>query len=233
MKKERIKKIMKRTVLALLVAVVGIVTAGGIYSEKVFNNISENVVRLHVIANSDSEYDQNMKLKVRDAVIKYSNDSFKDCKSSAELLLALETDMESIEQVAQECLDAEQSGYKARVSVGKCDFPAKSYGNYCFPAGEYQALRIEIGEADGKNWWCVLFPPLCYVSENAVSVSESAAETMKENLSEEAFETVNGTVDDSGAENDVSEKSGIDSNIKVSYKFKIVELFRRIKKCFD
>ena len=232
MKSERIKRIVKRTILALLISAVGIVTAGGIYSEKVFNDISGNVVRLHVIANSDSEYDQQLKLKVRDAVIEYAGETLKNCESQQDVISLLEEDGENIKSVAEECLKSEGSGCKARVSVGKCEFPAKSYGNYCFPEGEYQALRVEIGEAEGKNWWCVLFPPLCYVSENAVSVSESAEETMRENLSDEAFDTVKGEIDNNSDENRTSEKSGISDGVKVSYKFKIVEFFKKITKCF-
>ena len=232
MKKERIKKIMKRTVLALLVSAVGIVTAGGIYTEKVFNDISSNVVRLHVIANSNSEYDQQLKLKVRDAVIEYAGEKLKNCKSQQDVVLLLEKDGENIKYVAEECLEREDSGYEARVSVGKCEFPAKSYGKYCFPDGEYQSLRIEIGKAEGRNWWCVLFPPLCYVSENAVSVSADAEQMMRENLSEEAFDTVNGEIEKDMDKNKISENSGINNAVKVSYKFKIVEFFKKITKSF-
>ncbi|MBE7064507.1 MAG: stage II sporulation protein R [Ruminococcaceae bacterium] len=233
MKNKKIKRIVKRVVLTLLVSAVGIVTAGGVYSEKVFDDISSNVVRLHVIANSNSEYDQQLKLKVRDAVVEYSGEALKNCESQQDVLLLLERDMENIKSVAEDCLKREGSGYEARVSVGKCEFPAKSYGKYCFPDGEYQALRIEIGGAEGRNWWCVLFPPLCYISENAVSVSSDAEQRMRENLSEEAFDTVNGEMKNDMNENEISEKSGINNGIKVSYKFKIVEFFKKITKFFN
>ena len=157
----------------------------------------------------------------------------KDCKSQQEVLLLLERNGENIQAVAEKCLEREESGYEARVLVDTWQFPAKSYGKYCFPGGEYRALRVEIGEAVGKNWWCVLFPPLCYVSENAISVNESAESAMYESLSDEAFETVKGEIDDTAAsDNVISEESGICSNVKVSCKFKIVEFFRRITKRF-
>lgn len=231
MKKEKLKKYIKVTMVTAFVCIACVLTVGLIYSNHVFDDISDNVVRLHVIANSDSEYDQNLKLKVRDAVIWYSENSIGDCKTSDEVLCYLNDHCEEIKSVAEDCLRKEGNNYDVAVSVGTYEFPSKNYGKYCFPEGKYRALRVEIGESVGKNWWCVLFPPLCYVSENAVSVSNAAEIALKNNMSSEAFDTVFGEQNFCSNSSDtqiVKNSSGIDSGVKVSYKFKIVEFFRGV-----
>jgi len=160
MKSDFSKNFIKIFAAAAMVIIVALTVAGTVYSENVFQNISGNVVRLHVLANSDGENDQNLKLKVRDAVVEYTEPILRDCKSQGEVLSVLADEKENIKSVAESCLKSEGSAYKAYVCVGEYDFPAKNYGKYCFPEGEYQALRVIIGEGEGKNWWCVLFPPL-------------------------------------------------------------------------
>ncbi|MBQ8164246.1 MAG: stage II sporulation protein R [Clostridia bacterium] len=229
MRNNRIKAGIKIAVVSLLICLTVLTTAGAVYSENVFNSISENVVRLHVIANSDSKEDQTLKLKVRDAIVEYTRTSIDCYSSSCEVLKALSENCQEIKAVAEKCLRDEGSSYSANVYVGEYDFPSKNYGNYCFPAGKYQALRVVIGEGDGKNWWCVLFPPLCYISENAVSVSSDAEESLRKNLSEEAFSTIDGEKDDTRPSVDnVGDSSGIDGDVQVTYKFKIVDLFQNI-----
>lgn len=234
MKKESIKNFIKILTVAVLVIITVTMLAGTIYSEIVFDSISDNVVRLHVIANSDSKEDQMLKLKVRDAVVEYTGKSLKDCDSSSDVINALEDDCENIKRIADECLKNEGSSYSSFVYVGEYDFPSKNYGNYCFPEGRYSALRIVIGEGVGKNWWCVLFPPLCYISENAINVSAAAESSLKDNLSDEAYATIEGEKKDVLSDSDnVKDSSGIDSNVNVSYKFKIVEFFQRIISFFS
>lgn len=230
MKKEKIKRMIKMITAAVLMVVAVTTISSAVYADEVFEDISGNIVRLHVIANSDTDADQKLKLKVRDAIVEYTSQSLKDCNTSEDVIASLKKDSENIKVVAENCLRDEGSSYSAYVTVGDFDFPAKNYGEYCFPQGEYQALRVVIGDGVGQNWWCVLFPPLCYISENAVSVDSKAESDLKENLSSEAFDTIKGDSDDANSNKKpiISDKSGISSSVKVTYKFKIVEFFQKV-----
>ena len=123
--------------------------------------IYNSVIRLHVIAASDSDSDQALKLKVRDAVLSGLSTLSEGCSSKSEAEEKLATQLEEIRAVALETLAAEGCDCHVSVSLGKEKYPQKSYDGVCFPAGEYTSLRIVIGEGEGKNWWCVLFPQLC------------------------------------------------------------------------
>lgn len=118
------------------------------------------VFRLHVIANSDSERDQAVKLQVRDAIIQALGemDGAED-REQAEAYAAGHLD--ELTDTANRVLAENGAGYKAEAEIGTFEFPDKEYGGVTFPAGEYRALRITLGQAEGQNWWCVLFPPLC------------------------------------------------------------------------
>lgn len=144
--------------LLTLALLVGILAVLPIHSE---SNIYDNVLRLHVIANSDSTEDQNLKLLVRDAIL-----------AETQKLLSGATDRQNAEQIISQNIErlrlvAEQviidNGYSYPVSIvlGKEDYPTKNYESCAFPSGEYTSLQIFIGDASGQNWWCVLFPPLC------------------------------------------------------------------------
>lgn len=151
------------------------------------SRVADQVLRFHVIANSDSEEDQALKLQVRDALIAYMaqfNDSFDDANEAA----AFAADhCQELQQIAQTVIDQSGYPYTAQASVTICDFPDKTYGDLTFPAGKYQALRIEIGQAQGQNWWCVLYPLLCFTEEGSVTVPEESQEILQEALSEEDY----------------------------------------------
>lgn len=123
--------------------------------------IYNSVIRLHVIAASDSDSDQALKLKVRDAVLSGLSTLSEGCSSKSEAEEKLASQLDEIRAVALETLAAEGCDCHVSVSLGKEKYPQKSYDGVCFPAGEYTSLRIVIGEGEGKNWWCVLFPQLC------------------------------------------------------------------------
>ncbi len=131
----------------------------------------EDVIRLHVLANSDSAADQQLKLKVRDAIIAYlapylEQVSEKDVARS--IVLAHQN---QLLDVATQVLVMNGADYSVVLETGIYDFPIKSYGNLVLPAGKYEAVRVLIGQAEGKNWWCVLFPPLCFVDiTNATAI---------------------------------------------------------------
>jgi stage II sporulation protein R len=120
--------------------------------------IYSQTIRLHVLANSDSEEDQAEKLLVRDAVLAYLEDSLAQSGSFDSALSAVGDHLEGIRKRAEESLG---NKYAVRVELGREKYPVRQYENYSLPAGEYTSLRVLIGEGEGKNWWCVLFPRLC------------------------------------------------------------------------
>lgn len=151
------------------------------------SRLADAVLRFHVIANSDSQEDQALKLEVRDALISYMAshaDTFQSAEDAANYAAA---HTEELEQVANAVLLANEASYTASASLCLCEFPDKQYGDLTFPAGTYQALRIELGEAKGQNWWCVLYPLLCYTKEGLVSVPEESETLLQDALSPEDY----------------------------------------------
>ena len=130
--------------------------------------IYDNVIRLHVIANSDSEEDQNIKLAVRDSVLAYVGDALDGCGGFDDAYAALTGMKAEIEEAAQ----GAANGANVRIAFGRETYPTRYYGDYALPAGEYVSMRIIIGDGDGHNWWCVLFPPLCSASAAADTETE-------------------------------------------------------------
>lgn len=128
-------------------------------------NLSDEVVRIHIRANSNDESDQAVKLKVRDAVTAYLSDVLCDCKTKSDALTRLDEARDEIEEIADKTLYDNGFDYKTTVSVKNDYFPERTYGDYVFPEGYYDALMIYLGEGVGDNWWCVAFPPLCFVPD--------------------------------------------------------------------
>lgn len=129
--------------------------------EKTCEGVREDILRLHVIANSDSQSDQALKLKVRDSLLKNSKNLFTHCEDIISAEKAVGTSLLSLKQTAQRAVYAGGYSYKVRVALGKSYFPTRVYDNITLPAGYYNALKIIIGEGKGQNWWCVMFPSLC------------------------------------------------------------------------
>lgn len=127
-------------------------------------NDHEGIIRLHVIANSNTVGDQALKLKVRDAVIAYMDDQ-EGLTTVDETRTFLEGDLDRLETIADGIIAAEGYDYSAEANIGVRYIPEKTYGDITFPAGNYEALNITLGEGEGENWWCVLFPPLCLLDE--------------------------------------------------------------------
>jgi stage II sporulation protein R len=123
---------------------------------------SQQVIRLHVVANSDSEADQDLKRAVRDAVLNEVTPLFTGVASQAEALTAIDQATPQIQQAAAAVVAGRGQHYPVRVELGRFTFPGKAYGALFLPAGEYMAVKVLIGESAGANWWCVLFPPLCF-----------------------------------------------------------------------
>lgn len=135
--------------------------------------IYDSVVRLHVLANSDSEEDQALKLAVRDAVLEITAPLLQGCTERERAIALLEESMPRIQEVAEKVIAQAGKDDRVRLELGLEDYPQKNYQSFCFPAGEYLSLRVCIGEAEGQNWWCCLFPPLCLGS---ATVSKQDAE---------------------------------------------------------
>lgn len=148
------------TIIAFLLFVFIMINAWS-YVSAVSSNISSNVFRLHVIANSDSDEDQALKYIVRDAVIDYVRSSTSSATCKEDLIKML--DLDKIKEVAYNTVFANGYSYPVSVELGNFEFPTKTYGDISLPSGFYDALRVKIGSASGKNWWCVMFPPLCFV----------------------------------------------------------------------
>lgn len=152
---------MKKSVLILLSALlllIALLSILPIHSESL---IYDEVLRLHVIANSDSDADQELKLFVRDAILEETQKILKNVKSREEAEKIISEHSALLENIALETVRKNRFDYSVALELGKEKYPTKNYESCAFPSGEYLSLRIKIGEASGENWWCVLFPPLC------------------------------------------------------------------------
>ena len=142
------------------------------YANDISTDIADSVFRLHVIANSDSDIDQNLKYIVRDDLLAYMNTLCANCNSKEEAITIANAHLENFKEIALNTIKNEGFDYSVNVSIGNFEFPTKHYGDISLPAGYYDALKVEIGEAKGQNWWCVMFPPLCFVDASSGIVPE-------------------------------------------------------------
>lgn len=138
------------------------------------SEIYDTVVRLHVIANSDSEEDQTLKLKVRDRIIEVVDPAVKNCKSQTEAVAAIGVIMGDIQAAAEDVIEEEGFDYPVSVVITEEQYPTKNYESCAFPEGEYVSLQVKIGESEGQNWWCCLFPPLCLSAATDKKSNEDA-----------------------------------------------------------
>lgn len=136
-------------------------------------DVYDAVIRLHVLANSDSDEDQSLKMQVRDAVLTRATEALDGCADRDEAARRLTDIIPSLTATAEETLRQANCDDSVRVTLSKEQYPTRNYESFCFPAGEYLSLRVMIGEAEGQNFWCVLFPPLCMT---AATVSKETAE---------------------------------------------------------
>ena len=152
---------MTKKILTVLITLTLLITTLAILPVHGESEIYSNVLRLHVIANSDSEDDQNLKLLVRDAVLAEAQILLCDVYDRAKAEETVMQNIEILRSVAERTVLDNGYDYPVAIELGEEEYPTKNYESCCFPAGEYTSLRILIGEAAGQNWWCVLFPPLC------------------------------------------------------------------------
>ena len=138
------------------------------------NEIYDSVLRLHVLANSDSEEDQALKLRVRDAILASSAEIFEGCSTKEEAIEKINSAIPSLTQTAKNTISEAGYDYTVRIELSEEEYPTRNYESFCFPSGSYTSLRVLIGEAEGQNWWCVLFPPLCLSAATEKSAAEDA-----------------------------------------------------------
>ncbi len=154
------EKKLKRWELALIFGVV-FALLWGFWVDEEQQELADQVIRFHVLANSDSPEDQELKLKVRDEVLACAQSVYPENADLEQARQALTAHLEDLAQAGQSVVEAEGYDYSVTAAMESCWFPTKSYQDFSLPAGEYTALRVVIGEGEGANWWCVAFPPLC------------------------------------------------------------------------
>lgn len=152
--------------------------------------IAQKVLRFHVLANSDSEDDQQLKLKVRDAVGAQLSQLLSDAANLEECRQLVSEHKTEIERTAERVIAREGFCYPVHAALEEVDFPVKTYGAYTFPAGTYEAFRVVIGAGEGKNWWCVMYPNMCFAGTVYELVEEGAEEELKRVLSAEEYQAV-------------------------------------------
>lgn len=152
--------------------------------------IAEKILRFHIRANSEEEVDQELKLKVRDAIGSLLGEDLTKVKSLEESKAVIEEKMPLIIETAKHVVVEEGYSYEVDACLTTTDFPEKTYGEYTFPAGEYQALEVVIGEGEGHNWWCVLYPNMCFRGSVYEVIEEDAKEELQEVLTTEEYEAV-------------------------------------------
>ena len=213
-------KIRLSILILSLIAIISVMTISISGEVKKISTASEDykdkLIRFHVIANSDSDEDQNLKLKVRDAIIDYLQPKLLESESIEESESIIKKEYGELEKISKNIILENGYNYDIQVGIDYSEFPTKQYSNVILPAGEYKALRIIIGEGKGKNWWCVMFPPLCFVDEQKGIIDKDTDDKLREVLTEEEYELI-------------SQKTSKQMN-RVQIKFKIAEIIQNIIK---
>lgn len=204
---------MKRTGIYILVFLLTI-TVMYIYNiSEQQDMMADKLLRLHVIANSDDPADQELKLKVKDRIVEEIRNEISGMASKEQVIAFINDNKYRIEQIAREQIIAWGKDYDVKIETGNFVFPTKLYGNLALPAGKYDALEVVIGKGKGANWWCVMFPPLCFVDSNSSVAFASDQQRVKEMLEEEEYEIL-------------SSSQNCDQ-VPIRIRFKIIELLNK------
>ena len=178
------------------------------YVNAISKDLKNSVFRLHVIANSNSVEDQALKYIVRDNLLEYMNKLCINCSNKDQALLFAESHKEDFRNIAKKTIQEAGYDYDVDIEIGEFNFPTKNYGDISLPAGIYDALRVKIGKASGQNWWCVMFPPLCFVDISSGTVPDASKELLEDELNSEEFSLISES-----------------ENSNINFKFKLLELF--------
>lgn len=201
----------KKIFLILILFIIYLLLSAFSYTNAVSTDLANNVFRLHVIANSNSQEDQELKYVVRDELIAYMNSICKDISSKNDAIRIANENKNEFYNIAKKVILDNGFNYEVNIEIGNFSFPTKTYGDISLPAGFYDALKVEIGKASGKNWWCVMFPSLCFVDVSNGIVPEESKENLESNLQEEDYNLI------------ASDK------VEYKVKFKLVELLENAK----
>ena len=222
---KQIKYIKVRIIIRILV-IIGLLSASIALIKSDIKDLNvatesykEKIIRFHVLANSNSDEDQELKLKVRDEVINYLQPKLIESKSIEESEEIIKTNYSELEKISKKIIDDSGYDYEVSVNLEYSKFPTKQYSSVVLPSGEYKALRVVIGDGEGKNWWCVMFPPLCFVDESNNVIDESTDEQMHDILTEDEYDLV------------VKKEKG--EVTQTEFKFKILEVFESIEEMFS
>lgn len=184
------------------------------HNDELVQSISKRIIRFHVRANSDSKEDQELKLLVKDAVVTYVGELTKDANDRETVKKIINDNLANIENVAKGVITKQKKEYNVRAYFEYSYFPVKTYGDLIFPAGEYEAFRVDIGNAEGRNWWCVIFPKLCFL-DGTYAISDETVSDLKEVLDEDELALLYG--------------KSLTKSATVSYDFFLLKLFRGCK----
>jgi stage II sporulation protein R len=183
------KKHIWRILLFFTLMAMGLLRMKNENSETIEKNLKNNIIRFHVRAESDRRRDQKEKLRVRDAVIDYISPYMERAKTKEEAMAILRKEKKGIIRAAGEALKGKRKP-GITVSYTSEQFPEKEYGRYVFPEGRYDALRVDIGKAEGHNWWCVMFPNLCMTKDEQEEINQKAEKKMERLLSKQTFHAI-------------------------------------------
>lgn len=184
------KNIAGKLAVCFAFAVIGIIGVHQYRQEVFVEELSSKIIRFHVLANSDSEEDQELKLRVRDAIGTYLQQELGEITDAEQSRSIILQDMDQIVETARAVVEEHGYSYEISASLTRTDFPQKTYGPYTFPAGEYEALQVEIGQGEGKNWWCVMYPNLCFFNSVYQVVEKEAEKSLQRVLTTEEYAAI-------------------------------------------
>lgn len=190
MSKSKWNVLFRKAAVCLAFAVIAALGLFQYRQELLAEALSDKILRFHVLANSDSKEDQQLKLKVRDAVGSYMQQELAGADDMEESREIVVRDLDVIAEKAREVIEDQGYRYEVTASLASVDFPRKSYGTYTFPAGEYEALQVVIGQGEGKNWWCVIYPNMCFFNNVYEVVDEKAEKSLQNVLTAEEYAAI-------------------------------------------
>ena len=199
----------KRFLVFIFLIICAVLISITSYVSAFSNDVKNSVLRLHIIANSDSNVDQSLKLKVRNKILEEMEKN--NFSSKEDAVKYCSENLDKFKKIAENVVLENGFSYPISVELGSFYFPTKNYSNVSLPAGDYDALRIIIGNGSGHNWWCVMFPPLCLVNDGTMEMSEDSENNLRENLNNEDYNLIT------------------QSNETYEFKFKIVELINKLR----
>ena len=198
----------KKILLILIIFIFYFIFYSFSYSYSISNDLEKNLFRLHILANSDSREDQELKLYVRNKVIDYLHQYSFNNKS--ELITFLNNNQLSLQKVIDDAIKEKGYSYTSSLEIENSFYPQKQYENITLPAGNYDGLKIKIGKAEGKNWWCVLFPPMCLINNSTCSLPEESEILLDNSLTAESCSVISS------------------NSSKYKFKFKIIEFINNL-----